>query len=274
MVLIFIEMNKILILIASILIIGILAFVYIKKTQIPVPKSLIAGQYSTKNIPRELNYRYFVPENKSDEKLPLVIYFHGAAERGSDNRSQINSASLKWIDADIQRKHPSFVIIPQCPKQRFWVDIKFTSFPMDHYNQDKTPEVDELKLLMGLIDEFSKKYNVDTKRIYLVGFSMGSSAVWDLITRHTEKFTASINMAGCSDTAKASKLVNFPIKMFNGEQDDIMPARLNTEMYNAIKRHGGNNAELTIFKDVAHVCVDNAYETPGLFEWLFSQRKK
>ena len=274
MILIFTEMNKLLILIASIIILSILAFVYIKKYQESEYKGLLPGQYSTKNISRELNYRYFIPNTKGTEKLPLVIYFHGAAERGSDNKSQLNSSSLKWVDAEIQRKYPSFVIIPQCSKQRFWVDIKFKSFPMDHYNQDKMPEADELKLLMSLIDEFSQKYNVDTKRIYLVGFSMGSSAVWDLITRHTEKFAASINMAGCSDTAKAGKLVNFPIKMFNGEQDDIMPARLNTEMYNAIKRHGGNNAELTIFKGVAHVCVDNAYETPGLFDWLFSQRKK
>jgi predicted peptidase len=267
-------MNKLIIIVAILLVIGILAFVYIKQNQIPVPKSLIGDEFSMKQIDRSLNYRYFLQEAKNNEKLPLVIYMHGAAERGSDNRSQVNPASLQWIDTDFQKQHPCYVIIPQCPKQRFWVDIKFKSFPMDHYNQDQIPEADELKLLMGLIDDFSKKYNVDTKRIYLVGFSMGSSAVWDLITRHTEKFAASINMAGCSDTAKAAKLANFPIRIFNGKDDDIMPPRLNTEMYNAIKSHGGKDVQLTIFPGVSHDCVGNAYQTLGLFHWLFNQKKE
>ena len=180
---------------------------------------------------------------------------------------------MEWIDPIVQNENPCYVIIPQCEKYCYWVNIQFSSFPFFHYKVDSLPESDELKLFMLLLDEFVQKNNVDENRIYLVGFSMGSTAVWDLISRHPHKFAATINMAGTSDTSKANLITHIPIKVFNGEHDPYMPLQLNTEMCNKIKEHGGN-VHLTIYKGVGHDCVNLAYNTPGLFNWLFSQKKQ
>jgi predicted peptidase len=259
----------------ALIIAGVLAvivyFTYNAYLNSKVPENLLGATFKSDQVRnKSLLYRYFIPDIKN-EKLPLVVYFHGASERGNDNRSQLNAASLKWIDTFVQKNFPSYVIIPQCKKDCFWVNIKFVSFPFRHYGQDSIPESDELKLFMLMLNEFVAKNNVDTQRIYLVGFSMGSTAVWDLITRYPNKFAASINMAGTSDTTKAKLITHIPVKAFNGELDNIMPINLNSEMCNSIKLNGGI-CDFKIFKGVGHDCVDSTYNTPGLFEWLFAQR--
>jgi predicted peptidase len=267
-------MNKfLLIFIITAVVAGLFYFAYNSYINSKAPKDLVGDEYKSDIVKgKTLKYRYFLPGNQT-EKLPLVVYFHGAGERGNDNLSHLNSASLKWIDPSVQNQHPCYVLIPQCEKQNFWVNIKFSSFPFVHYNQDKIPISDELKLFMQLLSEFVQKNNVDTNRIYLVGFSMGSTAVWDLLTRFPDKFAASINMAGTSDTSKAKLITHIPIKVFNGDNDPYMPLELNTEMCNKIKEHGGN-VELTIYKGVGHDCTDLAYNTPGIFDWLFTQKKQ
>jgi predicted peptidase len=240
---------------------------------------VIAWKYSRKDPYPELKrskhkglpFRYFTPENQTD-KLPMVIYLHGAAERGSDNLKQINTDALIWIDQQVQEKHPCYVIIPQCPKGKYWVNIE-RKFPFTHYQQDQIPVNKQTKALLEIIDHFIKNYPVDPSRIYLAGFSMGSAGAWDLITRYPEKFAASINMAGTCDPSKAGKAVSVPIRAFNGAEDEIMPPELNSAMCDAIKKLGGD-CELMVFEGVDHVCTDHAYQTPGLFDWLFSQMKK
>jgi predicted peptidase len=231
-----------------------------------------AGKFSKNLFSRGLLYRYYEPVVEPGKKYPLVLYLHGGAERGSDNKSQLNSAATIWSGDAVQKNNPAYVIIPQCPRGHKWVNTKENHPPYLFFSQDSIPESTEMKMVMLLIHDFTKKYPIDTNRIYVAGFSMGSSGVWDMITRYPEFFAAAITVSGANDTTKAGKIVHLPIKIFHGAKDETCPLYLSEKMHDALHRMG-STCELTIFQDLGHVCVDQAFQSSGLFDWLFAQNK-
>ncbi len=229
-------------------------------------------KFSKTQFDRPLLYRFFSPVIKADKKYPLVIVLHSAAERGSDNISQIDGVASVLISKKVQKMHPSFVFMPQCPKGTQWVNTDFTKTPFSHYQQLLIPESVEMKMIYAVIRELVSKYPIDTSRIYIGGFSMGGSGTWDMISRYPDLFAAAFVMAGVSDTATAAKIKNIPVWAFSGEFDDIAPAILNKEMCDAINQVGGN-CKFTMYRSIGHYCVHEAMKEPGFIEWLFSQKK-
>ena len=60
-----------------------------------------------------LPYRIYRPAHmETGKKYPLVIFFHGAGERGLDNRLQLFRFG---IVARFWDKYPCFIVAPQCP---------------------------------------------------------------------------------------------------------------------------------------------------------------
>ncbi len=222
--------------------------------------------------PNYLNYRLYKPKNKTEELYPLVIYLHGGGQGGDDNLKQLDKVVYFFTQAGLQKKYPSFVIAPQCPLGKQWVNTKFKARPFDHYDQSKIAESPEFIMLTKVIGILFQKYPIDKNRIYITGFSMGSSGTWDFISRHPHLFAAAIPMSGVSDTSTVNKIIDIPIWAFHGENDDIAPVRLNVDMQRLINKAGGN-CKLTIFKGVGHGCVKQALDYPGLEDWLFMQKR-
>jgi predicted peptidase len=257
---------------ATVLVIAIFVFVYKGNKKSDPINGLLGAKYSPSLLGRGLLYRYYVPVTETNKKYPLVVYLHGAGERGTDNQSQLNNSALVWVSSAVQKQHPSFVIIPQCPPNRKWTNTKEKGAPYLFFNQDEIPESKEMKMIRMLIKEFIEKYPVDTNRIYISGFSMGSSGTWDMITRYPDLFAAAIPVSGANDTTKADKITTMPIHIFHGAKDEICPPITSERMYSILHRLG-SPCELTVFPDKEHVCTDEAFETPGLFDWLFAQDK-
>jgi len=72
-----------------------------------------------------LPYRLFIPTNyTSAERFPLVLFLHGAGERGDDNRYQLvgQTGALVFASETNQMQHPSFMVAPQCPLGYSWTD--------------------------------------------------------------------------------------------------------------------------------------------------------
>ena len=68
-----------------------------------------------------LKYRELLPENYNpQQKYPLVLFLHGAGERGSDNQAQLIHGSMMFTNPVNREKYPAIVLFPQCPKERFW----------------------------------------------------------------------------------------------------------------------------------------------------------
>lgn len=230
-------------------------------------------KFHSNNFERDLLYRLYKPGVKKDTLYPLIIILHGAAVQGNDNIRQIDAIASTFISRKIQRKNPSFVFMPQCPEGTLWVNHGFTKIPFGHYQQSSIPESPEMKMIIAVIKQLISQYHIDTNRIYVGGFSMGSSGTWDIISRYPDMFAAAFLMSGVSDTSIAGKIKHLPVWAFHGALDDIAPPSLNKEMCDAIIRSGGT-CKLTIYDNVGHYCVPQAMREPGFIEWLFLQRKK
>jgi len=168
----------------------------------------------------KLPYRLFVPagSNESGKRYPLVLFLHGAGERGSDNASQLRHGVRDFVSPESQAKRPAFVLAPQCAKGLWWSSKS------------------SLDLVFDLLASVRKSYPIDSERIYITGLSMGGFGTWAAITRRPGLFAAAIPICGAGDPKSASKLVNIPIWAFHGDADRAVNVEESKKMIAAISR--------------------------------------
>src|SRR6266446_3240119 len=103
-----------------------------------------------------LLYRLFIPTNyTAAQRFPLVLFMHGAGERGSDNRNQLvgQTGELVFASETNQLRHPSFMVAPQCPSGASWTDTNM-----------------RLRVL-GLMTALQTEFSIDAARLYITGLS-------------------------------------------------------------------------------------------------------
>ena len=229
--------------------------------------------YNSVQLNGSLNYRLYVPKNVNSEKLPLILYLHGGGQKGSDNRKQLDFIFNGFSSSVNQKKYPSYVLAPQCPPGKEWVNRANKNVPFTHYLQDETDESLEMQLIIELIKNVFNQYPIDADRIYVCGFSMGGTGAWDILTRYPNVFAGAAILSGVSDTTKAHFISHIPIWAFSGENDSIAPAILNENMCKTINAYKGN-CKFTKFENIGHDCVSTTFEHTDLIKWLFSQKKE
>jgi predicted peptidase len=83
----------------------------------------------------KLPYRLLKPKDYDPkEKYPLVIFLHGAGERGTDNNVQLVHGMGDFASDKIMEAYPAFVIAPQCAADKQWVDVPWSA------DEHKMPE--------------------------------------------------------------------------------------------------------------------------------------
>ncbi len=214
-------------------------------------------------------YRLFRPRViEKDRKYPLILFLHGAGERGEDNEAQLRHGLARFASPEVQAEHPSFILAPQCPKGQKWADVDWAQLKSQLPEQ---PSV-SLSLAMKAVDQLVETMPVDPKRIYLTGLSMGGYGTWDAVTRWPERFAAAVPVCGGGDDLLAARLARLPLWSFHGDLDKAVPVSRSRDMIKAILLAGGS-AKYTEYAGVGHNSWEKAYAEPGLYDWLFSQRK-
>src|SRR4051794_32042512 len=81
---------------------------------------------------KTLPYRIFIPQGyDSAKKYPLVLFLHGAGERGTDNKAQlVHKSCIIWASPEYQAKNPCFVVAPQCPENDKWTRVENWTTPV------------------------------------------------------------------------------------------------------------------------------------------------
>jgi len=197
-------------------------------------------------------YLLFLPEGygKKQQRWPVILFLHGAGERGSDLRKVKKHGPPKIVEK--RKDFPFIVVSPQCPKDDWW--------------PDKT------EMLINLLDDIVARYNVDTERIYLTGLSMGGFGTWTLATKYPERFAAIAPICGGGKPIFAARLKDIPIWAFHGAKDKVVPLSESEEMVNAVNSKGGN-AKLTVYPDAGHDCWTVTYNNQQLYDWFLQHKR-
>ncbi len=221
-----------------------------------------------------LRYQVLFPENyNKNEKYPLVLFLHGAGERGSDNERQLIHGSKLFVDENNQKDYPSIVIFPQCPENSYWVN--FEKRTADGIEFDKKPKITKsLMLAKKLADSFVKNEAVDKKRIYVMGLSMGGMGTFDLISRYPKYFAAAIPICGGIHPARLSKKLNkLPIRIFHGSNDKVVSSEFSKNAYIELKANGSRRVEYIEFPGVGHDSWTPAFAYPDFLDWMYYHRR-
>jgi predicted peptidase len=211
------------------------------------------------------------PAAMSDDtrRFPLVIYLHGAGERGSDNQAQLKYLPEWMTLPPLRQKFETFLLAPQCPAGEWWIDVDYSG-PQPRMTSKLG---DRLAAVLATADEAIQRYPIDSDRQYLTGISMGGFATWDLAIRFPDRFAAIVPICGGGDPSRVASLVDVPLWCFHGARDDIVPPQYSREMVDALRVAGGNPI-YTEFPNVRHDSWTPAYRESDCLPWMFQQRRR
>jgi predicted peptidase len=218
-----------------------------------------------------LPYRLYRSQkaNTMTEAMPLVIFLHGAGERGNDNYMQLKHCIKYFLDDTVTSRYPFLLMAPQCPNEKRWVN---TDWSLPEHTMDSEPTA-ELQGVMAVLDSLTVCGAVDPTRVYICGISMGGYGTWDALQRWPEKFSAAIAICGGGDPAYAESMKDIPVYIFHGLQDEIVMPSRSSQMYDALREAGNKKAILVTYPELGHGCWDEAFSTLGLFGWLFDKQR-
>ena len=222
-----------------------------------------------------MKYRVYTPEDygTSDKDYPVLMFFHGAGERGNDNVKQISTYTgfeyMFTSDAD-SPVLDAIVIAPQCPSNEQWVNV--SAWTECEYSTDDIAESEALEAALKLLKYYAENERVNENAIYSMGLSMGGYATWDIAVRHNELLAAIAPICGGCDTSKSALLADMPVYTFHGSADGTVPPTGTRNMVEALREAGNENVKYVEYEGQRHNIWNTAMES-DVITWLFSNVK-
>jgi len=196
-----------------------------------------------------MDYLLFLPDGYDQrESWPLLLFLHGAGERGDDLELVKKHGPPKIVET--KKDFPFIVVSPQCRSNAWWEPVK----------------------LFALLDDIVARHKVDEDRIYLTGLSMGGFGTWALADQMPDRFAAIVPICGGGEPYRVVRSPNLPVWAFHGAKDPVVPLRRSEEMVEALRQIGGN-VKLTVYPEAGHDSWTETYDNPELYEWLLKQKR-
>lgn len=224
------------------------------------------GQHArsfTQTLTETVRTRYllFLPQGYAEDparKWPLMVFLHGAGERGDDLDLVAKHGPPKQVKE--APDFPFILVSPQCPAGKRWSDT----------------------VVLALMDEVIANFRVDPARVYLTGLSMGGYGTWSLGVTHPERFAAIAPICGGGDVVKilltepdkVRALRSLPVWAFHGGKDPVVPVAESERMVDALKRFGAREVKLTVYPEAQHDSWTETYQNPELYDWFLSHRRE
>lgn len=219
---------------------------------------------------RTIGYRLMSPDTaRPGEKLPLVLFLHGAGERGGDNVKQLLYLPEALARPENRERYACYSLVPQCPDDRRWVEVPWDA--VESTPQDAAGPA--MRMVLEMLDEVLHAWPIDPERVYLTGLSMGGYGAWDLALRRPDTFAALAPLCGGGDETLAARLKSLPIWAVHGEKDAAVPVVRSRRMIAAVRAAGGD-PRYSELPGVGHNCWSQAYAPEfGLLDWMFKQSR-
>jgi len=210
----------------------------------------------------EMKYLFYLPKDhgaKSKKRWPLLMFLHGAGERGTNVQRVAIHGPMSLVKQG--KEFPFIIVAPLCPEGEKW------------QNEN----------LLNLLERVEKKFKVDTNRVYLTGLSMGGFGTWNLAIAHPEKFAAIAPICGGGmgiDVILAgygkpkNPLIDLPVWAFHGAKDPVVPVEESERTIGAMKKIRAKETKLTIYPEAQHNSWTETYNNQELYEWLLKHERQ
>jgi predicted peptidase len=211
------------------------------------------GSFEQGNFEGDLPFLLRVPNDlKKGGKYPLLLFLHGAGEKGNDNKKQLKHDPTKLAPKGVFEKNQVIVVAPQCPADQMWSG-------------------QTLETVIKLVKNLQKELPVDPQRTYISGLSMGGFGTWSALALEPRLFAAAIPICGGGDPASVRKFDKVPIWAFHNDGDPTVGVAGSRSMIEALKKAGGD-PKYTEYQSTQHDAWSRTYKDPALYEWLFAQK--
>lgn len=206
-----------------------------------------------RTVVKDTQGRYLIrfPKGYRDQleaSWPLLLFLHGAGERGRDLSAVRRHGPLADTSPD---DLPCIVVAPQCGQDDWWNPTELTA----------------------LLEVCLERYRVDMQRVYGTGISMGATGLWTWTSRIPHLIAAIAPICGRADPLWASGLVDVPAWAIHGAGDSVIPSEQSRTIVHAIQQAGGA-ARLTIVSDADHDVWTPFYSDPSFYAWLFAHENR
>ena len=245
-------------------------------TKIVAQNDLFSKEYFVHNKDT-LKYRLLLPKGFSDDKqYPLVLFLHGAGERGNDNEIQLIHGSSLFLENYNTNEFPVIIVFPQCPKDDYWANVKrdYSKKGLEKFKFKRLGKpTKSMKLVLDLMDDLTSKPYIKKDQVYVGGLSMGGMGTFEIINRRPDMFAAAFPICGGGNPKSVHRYANkLALWVFHGGVDDVVHPYFSLGMVTALQKRGAN-VKLTYFEKDNHNSWDSTFSDPNLLSWLFSHIK-
>ena len=201
-----------------------------------------------------VKYWLFTPTDesaKTEDGFPLLLFLHGAGERGDDPEKVKVHGPPKFCAAEETAKTWKFITVsPQCKGVRFWSPA-------------------QLRLL---IEKVCQENPVDKSRVYVTGLSMGGFGTWGLIANSSDLIAAAAPLCGGYPLEFAEKMTTTPIWAFHGTADGAVKFEYSRDLVDKVRELGNNDVTFTVYPGAGHDVWTRTYANPELYEWFLKRK--
>ena len=213
------------------------------------------GEYQLDETKTEtIDFWFFLPSDesaKTDDGFPLMLFLHGAGERGDDpERVKSHGPAMLCDDPEVAGAWKFITVSPQCKSGMDWSPLQ----------------------MIKLIDLVCESYPVDRSRVYVTGLSMGGFGTWGLVANSPDLIAAAAPLCGGYDVKFADKMTKTPIWAFHGTADGAVKYEYSRNLVDAVRAAGNTDVKFTTYPGAGHDVWTRTYDNPELYDWLLSQK--
>lgn len=198
-------------------------------------------------------------------KLPLIISCHGSGEQGTDTVSLYNNGLPATLKAGFKPPFDFIMVAPQ--RSSYGVDPNW---------------------LYGIISDMEKRYQIDSSRIYITGYSAGGWACYgsqtNIDTTLGKMFAAIAILSGATQDINTANyswygITKTPVWAVTGSAD-ISYAAQNLNVSNNINAIVPNLDQNYTRQGLGHCCFTDIYDTiyrdphgKTIWDFLYSNKR-
>lgn len=224
-----------------------------------------------------LPYRILYPLNyDKTKKYPLLLFLHGAGERGKDNEAQLTWGADLFITDESRKNFPAIIILPQCPAESFWASTKIdrtvTPFKIefDYSAEPAWPLAAANELVKKIINE----EGVEKSKVYISGLSMGGMGTFESVYRYPDLYAAALPICGGGSVNQYdNRVTKTAFWVFHGGADPVVNVKLSQEMVEKLKSLN-TEVKYNEYPGVGHDSWNIAFAEKDYLSWMLQHKRK